>query len=85
MLSKTDGDFIILPMFQDDYCYNISIGKNFYSNYNLTVLDATKVTIGNDVLIISNVSIYTVFYPMNYKLKMPPIEYAKSVTIGDNI
>lgn len=43
---------------------NIHIGKNFLCNYNLTILDHAKVTIGDNVLIAPNVSILTVSHPM---------------------
>ena len=35
---------------------NIRIRKDFFSNYNLAILDHAKVTIGDNVLIAPNVS-----------------------------
>ena len=34
-----------------DYGYNIEIGENFYANHNLIILDANKVTFGDNVVI----------------------------------
>jgi len=41
------------------YGYNTTVGNNFYANTNCTILDCAKDAIGNNVLIGSNVSLYT--------------------------
>ncbi|MDP1329541.1 maltose acetyltransferase domain-containing protein, partial [Klebsiella pneumoniae] len=43
MFGKTKETFFIEPPFRCDYGYNIEIGNNFYSNYNLIILDCAKV------------------------------------------
>lgn len=43
---------------------NVHVGKNFLCNYNCTILDHAKVTIGDNVFIAPNVSILTVSHPM---------------------
>jgi Acetyltransferase (isoleucine patch superfamily) len=45
------GEFFIEPPFRCDYGTNISLGKNFYANYNLVILDCAKVTIGDNVML----------------------------------
>ena len=45
LFKKVDDNFFIEPPFRCDYGYNISIGENFYTNYNCTILDCAKVTI----------------------------------------
>ncbi len=39
----------IMPRFQCDYGYLITIGDNSFLNYDAIVMDCTPVTIGNDV------------------------------------
>lgn len=85
LLGKTGGTFFIEPPFRCDYGYNIEIGENFYSNYNLTILDCAKVTIGNNVLIGPNVGIYTAGHPVHYELRNQEYEYAFPICIGDNV
>lgn len=51
LFGKTDGDFLIEQPFYCDYGYRIKIGKNFYANHNLVILDAGKVEIGDNVFI----------------------------------
>ena len=42
---------VITAPFYCDYGFNISVGKNFYTNHNVTILDGAKVTFGDDVFI----------------------------------
>ena len=51
LLGQTKENFYFEPPFRCDYGYNIEIGNNFYSNYNLTILDCAKVKIGDNVFI----------------------------------
>lgn len=76
-----------------DYGVFTEIGKNFYSNFNLTILDCAKVIIGNNVLIGPNVSIVTPIHPLRYQERnfrtkkdgsLYNYEYAKPISIGDN-
>ena len=41
LLGKSDGAFIN-PPFYCDYGFNIEVGKNFFANYNCTILDVGK-------------------------------------------
>ncbi len=51
--------FVIEAPFRCDYGYNIHLGENFYSNFNLVILDCAEVRIGNNALIGPDVGIYT--------------------------
>ncbi|HUX57502.1 MAG TPA: sugar O-acetyltransferase [Bacteroidales bacterium] len=85
LFGKTGHEFFIEPPFRCDYGYNIEIGEKFYSNFNLIILDCAKVKIGNNVLMASNVNIYTAGHPLDFKLRNQEFEYAYPVTIGDNV
>jgi maltose O-acetyltransferase len=85
LLGQTKDSFYVEPPFRCDYGYNIEIGQNFYSNYNLIILDCAKVTIGDNVLIGPNVSIYTAGHPLHYELRVQEYEYAIPITIGNNV
>ena len=71
--------------FRCDYGCNISVGENFFANFNLTILDEARVTIGNNVFIGPNVSIYTACHPLEPHLRNTGAEWAEPVTIGDNV
>ena len=75
---------VISPFFCD-YGYNITVGDNFFANVNLVVLDGAKVTIGNNVFVAPNVGIYTAGHPLDAERRNAGLEYARPVTIGDNV
>jgi Acetyltransferase (isoleucine patch superfamily) len=49
-----------------DYGRNIRIGNNVSINMNCTFVDCNTITIGDNVLIASNVQIYTAAHPVEY-------------------
>lgn len=85
LLGKTGNHFFIEPPFRCDYGYNIEIGDNFYSNYNCIILDCAKVTIGNNVMLAPNVSIFTAGHPIDAEKRNEGWEYAFPITIGNNV
>jgi maltose O-acetyltransferase len=85
LLGKTKDKYFIEPPFRCDYGYNIEIGENFYSNYNLIILDCAPVKIGDNVLLGPNVSIYTAGHPLHYEIRNQEYEYAFPIIIGDNV
>ena len=75
----------IEPNFYCDYGFNIYLGKNFYSNHNLVILDANKVEFGNNVFIGQNCGFYTSGHPLDYKTRNQGLEYAKPIKVGNNV
>ena len=57
ILGKAGKNLTIMQPFHCDYGKNIEVGDNFFANYNFTVLDVAKVTIGNNVFIAPNISV----------------------------
>ena len=85
IIGKSGEGICIEAPFHCDYGSNIEVGDNFYSNYNLTILDVAKVTIGKNVMIAPNVSIYTAGHPIHPDSRNSGYEYGIEVTIGDNV
>ncbi|RYY54622.1 MAG: sugar O-acetyltransferase [Chitinophagaceae bacterium] len=85
LFGATGAAFHIEPMLKVDYGYNISIGENFYANYNLVVLDCAPVTIGDNVFIAPNVCISTAGHPVHYSPRIAGFEYAFPISIGHNV
>ena len=85
ILGKTKVSFQIEPVFYCDYGYNIEIGENFYSNHNLVILDCAKVTFGDNVFIGPNCGFYTAAHPLDYKTRNSGLEYAKPISVGNNV
>lgn len=85
ILGKIKENFIIEPSFWCDYGYNIELGENFYSNHNLVILDPAKVTFGDNVFIGPNCGFYTAGHPLNIEERNKGLEYAKPITVGNNV
>lgn len=88
-----EGVYIQGPI-QFDFGSHIKMGNHSYANFNFCVLDENKVTIGNNVFIGPNCSIFTPIHPLCYedrnifhdtKTDMDiNIEYSAPVIIEDN-
>ena len=85
IVGKTNGDFLIEQPFMCDYGYNIELGKNFYSNHNLIILDCAKVTFGDNVFIAPNCGFYAAGHPLDYETRNKGLEYAKPIKVGNNV
>jgi len=85
ILGSHKDKFYVEPPFHCDYGYNIHIGENFYSNYNLVILDCAEVTIGDNVMIAPNVGIYSAGHPIDAENRNSGQEYAIPVRIGNNV
>ena len=80
-----DDAIIVNQPFYCDYGKQISVGKRFFANFNFTVLDEAPVTIGDDCFIGPNVSIYTACHSTDPVERNSRREWAKPVTIGNNV
>lgn len=55
-----------------DYGRNIYLGNNVSINMNCTFVDCNKIEIGNNVLIASNVQLYTAAHPVELSERLVP-------------
>lgn len=85
LLGGMDETTTIIPPFFCDYGRNIFVGKNFFANCNLTVLDCAKITIGDYAFIGPNVGIYAVGHPVDPEFRNTLYEFGLPITIGDNV
>ena len=80
-----DDAIIINQPFYCDYGKHISVGKRFFANFNFTVLDEARVTIGDDCFIGPIVCIYTACHSTDPVERNSRREWAMPVTIGHNV
>ena len=85
MLGQADADTFINQPFYCDYGKQIRVGKRFFANFCLTILDEAPVTFGDDCFVGPNVSIYTACHSTNPVERNTRQEWAKPVTIGNNV
>ncbi|WP_102408069.1 sugar O-acetyltransferase [Parabacteroides bouchesdurhonensis] len=81
---NADETLVIQPPFNCDFGFNIYGGENSFINYNCTILDTAKITIGKNVLIGPNVQIYAPMHPIDYKKRATGVEHGEPITIGDD-
>ena len=84
LFGKSENAFVN-PPFYCDYGKHIEVGKNFFANYNCTILDIAKVVIGDNCQMAPNVAIYTAGHPIHPLTRNTLYEYGVEVTIGDNV
>lgn len=85
-LFASSGEKIhIEPPFRCDYGCHITIGEDFYANYDCIIIDVCEVKIGNNVFFGPRVSIYTAGHPIDAEVRNTLLEYGKPVTIGNDV
>ena len=84
LFGKSDKAFVN-PPFYCDYGFHIETGKNFFANYNCTIIDVARVTIGDNCQFAPNVSIYIAGHPVHPDSRNSLYEYGIGVSIGDNV
>lgn len=80
-----NDSYIETPFYANWAGKHVTIGKNFYANFNLNLVDDTKITIGDYVLIAPNVTICSGTHPINPELRKEQAQYNLPVIIGNNV
>lgn len=85
LFQRVGEDAYIEPPFRCDYGSNISIGDNFYANFDCVMLDTGSIKIGNNVFFGPKVNVYAACHPIYAPVRNELLEYSKEVTIGDDV
>lgn len=85
LFESTKENYYIEPPFRCDYGCNISIGNNFYANYDCVILDVNKVVICDNVFFAPRVSVFTAGHPIDAEIRNMQLEYGKPVFIGNDV
>ena len=75
----------VLPGFRCDNGLNIHVGDEFLANYNVTILDISPVTMGDNVWIAPNTLITTINHPISPKGRRQHLGISKPVKIGNDV
>ena len=85
VFAEVGNNCYIEPPFHANWGCNMHVGNNFYSNFNLTVVDDVDIYIGDNVMIAPNVVIATGTHPICPKLREKGYQYNLSVHIGNRV
>ncbi|MDE6209221.1 MAG: sugar O-acetyltransferase [Lachnospiraceae bacterium] len=85
LFKKTGDNIYIEPPFRCDYGSNITVGENFYANFDCIILDVNEVIIGDNVLFAPRVCVYTAGHPVDADIRNSGVEFGKKVIIGNNV
>ena len=85
LINDPNNTAIITAPFWCDYGYNITVGKNFYCNHNLIILDEAKVNIGDNVFFAPHCCVATAGHPIDAEQRETGLEIALPVTIGNDV
>ena len=85
ILGKIEGELVVTAPFYCDYGFNVSVGKNFYTNHNCTILDGAPVTFGDNVFIAPNCVISTAGHAIDSEQRSRGLEIARPIRVGNNV
>ena len=85
LLGSIGSKYEIRAPFYCDYGFNISIGDNFFSNFNTVFIDCSRIVIGNNVMFGPNCCIDGAGHPTDSVRRNEGYEYAYPITIEDDV
>ncbi|MCS0655308.1 sugar O-acetyltransferase [Cytobacillus firmus] len=85
LLGSTGENVYMEPNIRFDYGYNTHVGENFFANFDCTILDVCEVRFGDNCMLAPGVHIYTATHPLHPAERNSSREYAKPITIGNNV
>lgn len=85
LFNKNGRNTFIKAPFYCDYGFNISIGENFFANYDCIMMDNARITIGDNVLFGPRVGLYTVGHPVDVEVRASGLEFCKEIVIGNDV
>lgn len=84
-MKKTGKNFRIEEPFHCDFWGRVTLGENFFANYNFIILAGNEVVFGDDVMIGPNCGIYAAGHAYDRKRRTQGLEYALPVYIGSEV
>ena len=85
LIGEIKGNFYIASPFHCDYGKHISIGNNFFANYDCKIIDGAKVTFGDDVRIGPNCCFATPNHAIDPQMRREGYEIFQPITVGNNV
>lgn len=85
LIGTIKGNFNIASPFYCDYGKYITIGNNFFANYDCKIIDGAKVTFGDDVRIGPNCCFATPNHALDPQMRREGYQIYQPITVGNNV
>lgn len=85
LLGATGENVTVEPPFRCDYGYNISVGDDFFANYDCVFLDVCAIEFGDECMLGPGVHVYTASHPLDPVERTSGTEFGEPVTVGDRV
>ncbi len=88
LLGRVDEETIIEAPFHCDDGKNIFLGKQFYANFGLIILDAAPVTFGDHVIVGPNATFCAASHPIHPESRLHDGQYSiisAPINVGDDV
>jgi len=85
LLGGVGDEVVVKPAFRCDYGTRITIGAGTFVNYDCVMLDVAAITIGAACQLATRVQLLTATHPIDPAPRRTGWEYAKPITLGDNV
>ena len=82
--NKKEGCYIKSP-FICEYGNYISLGRNFFANYNCKLMDGGKIIFGDDVLVGPDCTFVTAVHPTDPERRKAGYQTFKSIVVGNKV
>jgi maltose O-acetyltransferase len=85
LFGSVGADPAVEPPFNCDYGYNLHVGDDFFANFGCVFLDVCRIEFGSTCLLGPGVHVYTATHPLDPERRRESVEYAKPVTVGNDV
>jgi maltose O-acetyltransferase len=84
LLGAIGPDSMLLPPIHVNFGFQTTIGARTFVNAGVTILDAGRVDIGDDVRVGPGVQLLTPVHPLDPDERRSGVQWSEPITIGDN-
>ncbi|MDD6043236.1 MAG: sugar O-acetyltransferase [Eubacteriaceae bacterium] len=85
LIKNTRGRFYIKSPFICEYGEYITLGDNFFANYNCKLIDGGRIQFGDDVLIGPDCTFVTAQHPTDPERRKLGYQIFKPISVGNNV
>ncbi len=85
ILGPCGKNITVLSPFHCDVGFRVTVGDNFFSNFDLTLIDQGGITIGDNVMLGPGVKIISTNHPLDPEERKTNVLLNKPVVIGNGV